>query len=184
MSIARIARYLSGKDNKIAVVVGTVTDDNRLYTVPKMTVAALRFTAGARARIVKAGGECLTLDQLALRAPTGSNTVLLRGPKNAREAVKHFGPAPGTPGSSTKYAVEILILVIIPVLTYFFLDHMSDPKAANSKKPVDAALLVVTRTRCDCSGSVGWNANLSTPNCILSNKTHNHHICWFIAGSI
>jgi hypothetical protein len=42
----------------------------------------------------QAGGECLTFDQLALRAPTGSNTVLLRGPKNAREAVKHFG-APG-----------------------------------------------------------------------------------------
>jgi len=34
------------------------------------------------------------LDQLALRAPTGSNTLLLRGPKNAREAVKHFGFGP------------------------------------------------------------------------------------------
>lgn len=44
-----------------------------------------------RARIEKAGGECLTLDQLALRKPTGSNTLLLRGARNAREAVKHFG---------------------------------------------------------------------------------------------
>ena len=102
LSIARIARYMAGKDGKVAVVVGTVTDDDRLYTVPKVTVAALRFTAGARARIIKAGGECLTLDQLALRAPTGANTVLLRGPKNAREAVRHFGPAPGTPGSTAK----------------------------------------------------------------------------------
>lgn len=34
------------------------------------------------------------MDQLALRAPTGSNTLLLRGPKNAREAVKHFGFGP------------------------------------------------------------------------------------------
>lgn len=33
----------------------------------------------------------MTLDQLALRAPTGSNTVLLRGKRNVREAVKHFG---------------------------------------------------------------------------------------------
>lgn len=33
----------------------------------------------------------MTLDQLALRAPTGSNTVLLRGKRNTREAVKHFG---------------------------------------------------------------------------------------------
>lgn len=62
--------------------------------MPKISVAALRFTATARARIEKAGGECLTLDQLALRAPTGSNTLLVRGPKNAREAVKHFGFGP------------------------------------------------------------------------------------------
>ncbi|WP_416359314.1 hypothetical protein, partial [Enterobacter hormaechei] len=33
----------------------------------------------------------MTLDQLALRAPTGSNTVLLRGKRNVREAVAHFG---------------------------------------------------------------------------------------------
>jgi hypothetical protein len=45
--------------------------------------------------LVQAGGEIITFDQLALIAPTGSNTVLLRGPKNSREAVKHFGPAPG-----------------------------------------------------------------------------------------
>ncbi|KAH0269653.1 hypothetical protein KCU91_g8567, partial [Aureobasidium melanogenum] len=48
----------------------------------------------ARARIVAAGGEALTIDQLAMRAPTGANTLLLRGPKNAREAVKHFGFGP------------------------------------------------------------------------------------------
>jgi hypothetical protein len=75
-------------------VVGTVTDDNRLYEVPKMTICALRFTATARARIEKAGGECLTFDQLAMRAPTGSNVILLRGPKSHREAVKHFGFGP------------------------------------------------------------------------------------------
>ncbi|KAI5056246.1 hypothetical protein GOP47_0028064 [Adiantum capillus-veneris] len=34
--------------------------------------------------------------------PTGSNTILLRGPKNAREAVKHFGRARGVPHSHTK----------------------------------------------------------------------------------
>ena len=51
---------------------------------------------------MKAGGECLTFDQLALLTPTGENTVLLRGPKMSREAVKHFGPAPGVPGSHTK----------------------------------------------------------------------------------
>jgi len=81
-------------EGKTIAIVGTVTDDNRLHEVPKLSVAALRFTATARARIEKAGGEVLTFDQLALRAPTGSNVVLLRGPKNAREAVKHFGMGP------------------------------------------------------------------------------------------
>ncbi len=38
---------------KIAVVVATVTDDVRLFDVPKIRVCALRFTETARARIVK-----------------------------------------------------------------------------------------------------------------------------------
>jgi len=71
-----------------------VLTSSRLLEVPKLSIAALRFTRTARARIVKAGGECLTLDELAMRAPTGANTILLRGPKNAREAVKHFGFGP------------------------------------------------------------------------------------------
>ena len=82
------------RDSKVIVVVGTVTDDIRLIEVPKLSVAALRFTRAAKERILKAGGEALTLDQLALRAPTGSNTVLLRGKRNTREAVKHFGMGP------------------------------------------------------------------------------------------
>ncbi len=60
-----------------------------------MSVAALRFTKTARARILKAGGECLTLDQLAMRAPTGANTVLLRGKISTRESVRHFGHGKG-----------------------------------------------------------------------------------------
>ncbi|KAL7749577.1 60S ribosomal protein L18 [Sorochytrium milnesiophthora] len=102
MSLSNIAMNMKGKEGKTAVLVGTVTDDIRLPELPALKITALRFTSAARARIVKAGGECLTFDQLALRAPTGANTVLLRGPKNAREAVKHFGPAPGAAGSSTK----------------------------------------------------------------------------------
>ena len=76
------------------MVVGTVTDDVRMLDVPKMSVAALRVTKGARERIEKAGGEVITLDQLALRAPKGNNTLLLRGKRNAREAFKHFGMFP------------------------------------------------------------------------------------------
>ncbi|KAL2005262.1 hypothetical protein VTN00DRAFT_2472 [Thermoascus crustaceus] len=95
VSLSRLVSNVSeAHKGKTIVVIGTITDDNRLLTVPKLSVAALRFTASARARIEKAGGETLTLDQLALRAPTGANTLLLRGPKNAREAVKHFGFGP------------------------------------------------------------------------------------------
>jgi len=94
VSLSRIVRHTKALENNTVVVVGTITDDSRMLDVPKLSVAALRFTKSARARILKAGGEALTLDQLALRAPTGSKTVLLRGAKNAREAVKHFGMGP------------------------------------------------------------------------------------------
>ncbi|KAG1365258.1 putative 60S ribosomal protein L18-2 [Cocos nucifera] len=102
ISLKRLVRFMEGKEDKIAVIVGTVTDDKRMHEVPAMKVTALRFTETVRARILQAGGECLTFDQLALRAPLGQNTILLRGPKNAREAAKHFGPAPGVPHSHTK----------------------------------------------------------------------------------
>ena len=102
MSLSRIAGQMKGREGDIAVVVGSVLDDERLTTLPKITVCALRFSKAARRRIEDAGGSCMTFDQLAMTRPTGSKTVLLRGQRNAREAVKHFGPAPGLPGSHTK----------------------------------------------------------------------------------
>ncbi|CAK8569065.1 unnamed protein product [Lathyrus sativus] len=89
LSLSRLIRFMKGKEGKIVVVVGVVTNDIRVYDVPAMKVTALRFTETARARIVKAGGECLTFDQLAIETPLGQDTVILRGPKNAREAIKH-----------------------------------------------------------------------------------------------
>merc|ERR1719389_309256 len=103
-SLSKIAKQMTkkvGKDEKIACVVGTVTDDKRVFDVPKLSVCALRFTETARARILKAGGECITFDKLALRAPLGQGTVLLRGPVKARKAESHFGKAPGVPHSTT-----------------------------------------------------------------------------------
>merc|ERR1711983_457099 len=90
LSISRLARNMkkAGNADKVAVVVGTITNDIRVFEK-------------ARERILKAGGEIITFDQLALRAPTGKNTLLLQGPRKAREAVKHFG-APGIPHSHTK----------------------------------------------------------------------------------
>ncbi|KIM25234.1 hypothetical protein M408DRAFT_10585 [Serendipita vermifera MAFF 305830] len=96
ISLSGITKQILSRDPKeqTVVVVGTVTDDIRLIELPKLSIAALRFTRSAKERILNAGGEALTLDQLALRAPTGSRTVLLRGKRNTREAVKHFGMGP------------------------------------------------------------------------------------------
>merc|ERR1711902_344893 len=88
-----LARRSEAEFNKIAVVVGTITNDIRIFEVPKMTICALRVTEKARERILKAGGEIITFDQLALRAPTGKNTLLIQGPRKARTAEKHFGAA-------------------------------------------------------------------------------------------
>ncbi|KAI5064133.1 hypothetical protein GOP47_0020803 [Adiantum capillus-veneris] len=74
LSLSRLIRYMKGKEDETAL-----------------------------ARILKGGGECFTFDQLSLRVPTGSNTILdLRAPKNAHDAVKHFGRARGVPHSHTK----------------------------------------------------------------------------------
>ncbi|RZR71523.1 hypothetical protein BHM03_00005601, partial [Ensete ventricosum] len=48
----------------------------------------------------KVGKNCLIVFLIAYR--TINVQVLLRGPKNAREAVRHFGKAPGVPHSNTK----------------------------------------------------------------------------------
>lgn len=59
--------------DRTVVAVTTITDDERLYEVPKLTVAALKFTEAARARIVAAGGTCLTLDELVMQTPSGTS---------------------------------------------------------------------------------------------------------------
>ncbi|KAJ7195717.1 hypothetical protein B0H12DRAFT_666844, partial [Mycena haematopus] len=71
--------------SKIAISVGTITDDICLPDVPKLSIAALRFTHTTKEHIlnVNAGSEAPTLDQLTLRAPTSANTVLLQGKKTA-----------------------------------------------------------------------------------------------------
>merc|ERR1712064_272414 len=103
LSIARLVRNMKkpGNADKTVVCVGTITNDTRIFEIPKMTICALRVTEKAREGILKAGGEIITFDQLALRAPTGKNTLLLQGPRKAREAVRHFG-APGVPNSHVK----------------------------------------------------------------------------------
>jgi large subunit ribosomal protein L18e len=90
-----------GREGKIAVVVGTITDDVRIHKLPKLKICALRITDRARGRILKAGGEIITFDQLALMSPKGQNTVLVQGARKNRKAYRHFGLATGVPHSHT-----------------------------------------------------------------------------------
>jgi large subunit ribosomal protein L18e len=108
ISLSKLKSFIhksESKESKILVVVGTVTNDVRMYDCPKMTVCALHVTERARERILKAGGEIISFDQLATRSPTGKNTLLLQGKRKAREAVKMYG-APGVPGSHVKPMVR------------------------------------------------------------------------------
>merc|ERR1711924_437847 len=77
LSLSKIDRFMKGKEGKMGVVVGTVTDDVRMLEAPKnMKICALRVTESARARIMNNGGDIITFDQLAQLYPTGSNCVL------------------------------------------------------------------------------------------------------------
>jgi large subunit ribosomal protein L18e len=91
ISLSRLTKIANTEEKraKILAIAGKVLDDERMLTVPKMRVCALQFSEGARARILKAGGECFTFDQLAQIEPLGKNVFLLRGPRS-REALSHF----------------------------------------------------------------------------------------------
>ena len=110
VSLSKLAKFTKNKyieeseknGNEIVfAVVGTVTDDVRLLECPKLRVAALKFTEKARKRIIEENGKCITFDQLAINRPKGEYVILVRGTRD-REAKKHFGPAPGVPGSHAK----------------------------------------------------------------------------------
>lgn len=57
ISLAKVVRLMKkpGREGLTAVVVGTVTDDKRIWDIPKLSICCLRATEGARARILKAG---------------------------------------------------------------------------------------------------------------------------------
>ena len=58
-------------------MVGTITDDVRVYEVPKLRVVALRFTATARARIVQVSNSLLLQCSAGLPALLMNIAVLL-----------------------------------------------------------------------------------------------------------
>ncbi|KAK7807628.1 hypothetical protein U0070_006345 [Myodes glareolus] len=99
LSLSRMIQKmkLPGRENKTAVVVGTVTDDVRILDVPKLKACALWVSSRAQGPILKTGGKILTFNQLALESPKRRGTVFLSGPHKSREVYRHFGKAPGTP---------------------------------------------------------------------------------------
>ncbi|GCA63274.1 ribosomal protein L18e [Kipferlia bialata] len=101
VTLSTLAKTVSTHAEEIPVVVATVTNDDRLVLCPKMTIAALKFSKTARTRIEKAGGRCMTLDELLEAKPTGAGCILLRGKRTHRVVVKQYGAA-GLPGSHTK----------------------------------------------------------------------------------
>ena len=66
------------QDGKIAVLVGTVTDDVRLYEVPALTVVALRVTETARARILAVRRPGLPLAYVPLGPPGATGHVAVQ----------------------------------------------------------------------------------------------------------
>ena len=103
MSLSKLVKLSNTEEkrSKVLVLVGTVLDDERMLELPKLRICALRVSESARKRVLKAGGEVMTFDQLAKQDPTGQNTWLVRG-RHSREALKHFGGYPGVKKSGVK----------------------------------------------------------------------------------
>ncbi|XP_018019375.1 60S ribosomal protein L18 [Hyalella azteca] len=105
VAIGKVVNALKQKSRrgKTCVVVGTITNDVRMYEIPKnLKICCLRITDDARARVEGAGGEVITFEQLATRSPTGKGTVLIQGRRKARKQFRYFGAAPGQPRSHTR----------------------------------------------------------------------------------
>jgi len=188
MSLSRLVavgahpKFQETHAGKTIVVVGTITDDNRLLEVPKVSVAALRFTATARARIEKAGGECLTFDQLALRSPTGANTLLLRGPKNSREAVKHFGFGPHSHKVCRRSTTSRDGTGTLNADNTAHRNHMSRARAGSLRKRVEGDGQRVSRFRLTFSmddNHGGWMARVMW--CIEKNYSYLAGLCFALA---
>ena len=126
-------------------------------------MAALRFSQAAKERILKAGGEAMTLDQLALRSPTGSNTVLLRGKRNTREAVKHFGMGPHK--HKKPYTISSGRKVKFFKSTYSFCPHHFDH---SSSVPVVAESLAASRYKMFTKPTRGRRENMSSRGYAIS----------------
>merc|ERR1712018_647665 len=126
LSLSRLNEKV--QENKTMVVIGKVTNDVRVHNIKKMRLAAMAVSETARKRIIEAGGEIITLDQLAQQAPTG--------------LIPFFYKDQETKGQLTDISVPQVFQAATP-------GHMYDQRAGNSKKPEAGGLQEVTRNKFD-----------------------------------
>jgi len=74
VNVSRINRHTA--DGETIVVHGKVLGAGEIDH--PVAVGAFDFSDGARSKITDAGGECLTIEELVERAPTGSNVRIIR----------------------------------------------------------------------------------------------------------
>ncbi|HIQ03094.1 MAG TPA: 50S ribosomal protein L18e [Desulfurococcales archaeon] len=74
VNISKINRYT--KEGDVVVVPGKVLGMGSLNH--PVTVAAIAFSSSAIEKIVKAGGKCLHIAELALNNPKGSNVKIIQ----------------------------------------------------------------------------------------------------------
>jgi len=73
VNISRINRYT--KEGDTVIVPGSVLGAGKLEH--KVTVAAWKFSETAKKKIVEAGGEVLTIEELMERNPKGSGVIIM-----------------------------------------------------------------------------------------------------------
>ncbi|MEM3506854.1 MAG: 50S ribosomal protein L18e [Candidatus Bathyarchaeia archaeon] len=73
VNVSKIARY--AKEGEIIAVPGKVLGAGSLSS--KLTVAAYKFSAQARKKILDSGGECISFYELIERNPKGKNVKIL-----------------------------------------------------------------------------------------------------------
>ena len=74
VNVSQLKRYTS--EGATIVVPGIVLGSGSIDH--EVTIAALRFSAGAREKIEKANGKCLSIEELMDMNPKGSNVIIMR----------------------------------------------------------------------------------------------------------
>lgn len=73
VNVAHIAKHT--EEGETVVIPGKVLSDG--FINHKVTVAAWKFTNAAKEEIAKAGGECISISDLAEANPKGSNVKIM-----------------------------------------------------------------------------------------------------------